>query len=140
MNKNYYEKELDLIDFRGVHSAHVLFGSNGATTKSMAVNHESARAIINKLVEVFCTGEPLPPPPKPDAVPALPVLNFRLGRDRNGNKVVRVFAPGERGFGIQTNGNLPNTHRDGITAATADEVRAYVRRHGTRRQRAVVGV
>lgn len=140
MSKNYYEKQLDLIDFRGVHSAHVLFGSDGATTKAMAVNHESARAIINKLVEVFCTGEPLPPPPKPDAVPALPVLNFVSGRDRNGNKIVRVFAPGERGFGIQTNGNLPNTHRDGITAATADEVRAYVRRHGTRRQRAVVGV
>ena len=140
MNKNYYEKELDLIDFRGEHSAHVLFGSDGAITKAMAVNHESARAIINKLVEVFCTGEPLPPPPKPDAVPALPVLNFVSGRDRNGNKIVRVFAPGERGFGIQTNGNLPNTHRDGITAATADEVRAYVRRRGTRRQRAVVGV
>ena len=140
MSKNYYEKQLDLIDFRGVHSAHVLFGSDGATTKAMAVNHESARAIINKLVEVFCTGEPLPPPPKPDAVPALPVLYFLLGRDRNGNKVLRVFAPGGRGFSIQTNGNLPDTDRNGITAATADEVRAYVRRHGTRRQRAIVGV
>ena len=140
MTKNYYENQLDLIDFRGVHSAHVLFGSDGATTKAMAVNHESARAIINKLVEVFCTGEPLPPPPpKPDAVPALPVLNFLLGRDRNGNKVLRV-CDRERGFSIQTNGNLPDTHRDGITAATADEVRAYVRSCGTRRQRTIVGV
>ena len=72
------------------------------------------------------------------AVPVQPVLNFLLGCDRNGNKVLRV-SDRERGFSIQTNGNLPDTHHNGVTAATRDEVLAYVRRYGTRRQRTIVG-
>ena len=38
---------------------------------------------------------------------------LKLGRDRNGNKVLKispVHSP-KRGFSIETNGNLPKTHR-----------------------------
>ena len=38
------------------------------------------------------------------------------------------------------NGNLPQTHRDGICPATAGEVNAYVREFGTARQRELLGV
>lgn len=59
--------------------------------------------------------------------------------DRNGNSIVRVTVPGYRSFTIQTNGNLPETHRNGICPATGGEVRAYVREFGTARQRELIG-
>lgn len=65
---------------------------------------------------------------------------YTIDRDRNGNRIVRVTVPGNRPFTIQTNGNLPQTHRDGICPATAGEVNAYVRELGTVRQRELLGV
>lgn len=58
--------------------------------------------------------------------------------DRNGNSIVRITIPGARSFSVQTNGNLPETHRDGICPATEGEVRAYVRQFGTARQRGLI--
>jgi hypothetical protein len=61
-------------------------------------------------------------------------------RDRNGNRIVRVTIPGARPFTIQTNGDLPETHRNGICPETAGEVNAYVRQFGTARQRELLGL
>lgn len=65
---------------------------------------------------------------------------YKIGIDRNGNKVCRVAMEGERGFSIQTNGNLERTHRDGVGPWTAGEASAYVRAYGTPRQRELLGV
>jgi hypothetical protein len=65
---------------------------------------------------------------------------YTTDRDRNGNRVCRVTIPGARPFTIQTNGNLPETNRNGICPATAGEVGAYVRDFGTVRQRELLGL
>lgn len=65
---------------------------------------------------------------------------YTIDRDRNGNRIVRVTVPNNRPFAIQTNGNLPETYRNGICPATAGEVNAYVREFGTVRQRELLGV
>ena len=64
---------------------------------------------------------------------------LRIDRTREGNRVLRVGVEGGRGFAIQTNGNLPRTHRDGIGPWTLGELADWVQRHGTERQRAVLG-
>lgn len=70
--------------------------------------------------------------------------------DRNGNKIAQ-FKPlnGERGFSIQTNGNLPSLH--GLTAdqvsqlslpeirRAGNEILRYIGRYGTERQNRLVG-
>ena len=66
-------------------------------------------------------------------------VSYRTGRDRNGNKIVHCSSR-EGGFAIQTNGNLPRTHRDGVTVETDAEVRAYVAAHGSERQKRILGI
>lgn len=61
-----------------------------------------------------------------------------IARDRNGNRILRVEGATGRGFSIQTNGNLPRTHRDGVGPWTPSEVRAWVDAYGTPRQREMV--
>lgn len=63
---------------------------------------------------------------------------IELTRDRNGHRVLRVGFKGARGFRIETNGNLPRTHRDGVGPWTLPEVRAWVASYGTPRQREMV--
>lgn len=55
--------------------------------------------------------------------------------DKNGNKFL-TFSPrvGGRGFSVQTNGNLPLTHRNGINADTRQELLNHICTHGTKRQ------
>lgn len=67
------------------------------------------------------------------------MTTYKIGRDRNGNKVVRVKFTGMRGFSIQTNGNLPRTHRDDIGPWTHCEAANYLLEHGTCRQLQIVG-
>lgn len=64
-------------------------------------------------------------------------ITYSIGHDRNGNKVCRVKIGDSRAFSIQTNGNLPQTHRIGVTQAP-DEVAAYVASYGTAFQRAAI--
>lgn len=64
--------------------------------------------------------------------------SLRIGRTRDGNRVLRVGVEGGRGFSVQTLGNLPRTHRDGVGPWTFPEVRAWVSEYGTPRQREVV--
>lgn len=138
--RNYYEIQLAKIDFTRAHSAQVIFGSEGVSTKAMAVNAESAAAIIAKLVEVFMF-----PAVRPEAKAApAPVerahhMNYKMGRDKNGNKILHCSSV-EGGFSIQTNGNLPQTHRDGVTTGTDAEVCAYVQRHGNARRKRILGL
>jgi hypothetical protein len=54
--------------------------------------------------------------------------------DINGNKILQVRFNLSRGFSVQTNGNLPMTHRDGVGFWTATELQDYVLRYGTKRQ------
>ena len=143
---DYYRKQLDLINFSGPQSAHVIFGSDGTATKALAVNAESAAVIIQKLVEVFI----YPGMPKPEsAAPAAlasdpregrPYVSFENFMDRNGNKCLRVKS--SRGsFSVQTNNrHLRNTLRDGITWQTYGEIFAWVQCYGTERQRHIMGV
>jgi hypothetical protein len=63
-----------------------------------------------------------------------------IGRDTNGNRTLRISPARGRGFSIQTLGNLPETHRDGITDRTGAEVLAHVTEHGTDTQRAALGI
>lgn len=62
-----------------------------------------------------------------------------LGRDRNGNRVLLVRRGPGRGFSIQTNGNLPRTHRDGVGPWTLPEVRAWVVACGSEKQGEAMG-
>ncbi len=63
---------------------------------------------------------------------------FTISRDRNGNRICRVKPGSALGFSIQTLGNLPATHRNGICDQTAREVAEYVRNVGTPMQRAAI--
>jgi hypothetical protein len=60
---------------------------------------------------------------------------LKIGRNRNGLKVLRISFPGTgiRGFSIQTNGNLPVTHT--TNTPRISEVASYLAEHGTKRQR-----
>lgn len=69
-------------------------------------------------------------------------IEMRLARDPNGNKIVRLSFPSicgksAKGFAIQTNGNLPNSHRG--DRPDRQEVLAWVRVYGTLRQKAIIG-
>jgi hypothetical protein len=65
-------------------------------------------------------------------------IHYKTAKDKNGNKVVRITPDTGRGFSIQTLGNLPTTHRDGVVALTAEEVKAHVVKYGTARQKRII--
>ena len=67
------------------------------------------------------------------------MTTYKIGTDRNGKRIVKVQFQGERGFSIQTNQNLPDTHRNGVTYITDNEVSDYVKHYGTKRQREMMG-
>lgn len=60
---------------------------------------------------------------------------YQIARDINGNKVCRIRVYGCRAFTIQTNGNMPKTHRDGVGPWTSGEALSYAREFGTAKQR-----
>jgi hypothetical protein len=64
--------------------------------------------------------------------------HYKTAKDVNGNKVVRITPGFTRGFSIQTIGNLPITHRDGVGAWTAGEVEAHVLAYGTAHQKNII--
>lgn len=69
-----------------------------------------------------------------------------FGKDTNGNSVVKLTFPNQRGFSIQTNGNLPATHGilmygkklDELTQPEIDlielESAYYIKNHGSKKQ------
>lgn len=50
---NYYEEQLNKIDFKGEYPATVKFSSEKDSAKWLSINKESAEAIINKLKKEF---------------------------------------------------------------------------------------
>lgn len=63
---------------------------------------------------------------------------MKISRDVNGNKTLKITNQdlnGDRGFSIQTLGNLPVTHQNGICGMTIIEVKLYIANHGTKSQR-----
>lgn len=63
--------------------------------------------------------------------------------DTNGNRVLAITShdlAGARGFSIQTLGNLPRTHRDGVGPWTEGEARQYLKHHGSPRQKELFGI
>ncbi|HCC08604.1 TPA: hypothetical protein DEP81_01325 [Candidatus Woesebacteria bacterium] len=69
-------------------------------------------------------------------------MQTRMAMDQNGNKIARLTFPSHcgkaaKGFSIQTNGNLPNTHR--TRKPDNVEILEWVKRYGTLRQKAIVG-
>lgn len=60
---------------------------------------------------------------------------MRISHDKNGNKTLLVKVEGQRGFSIQTLGNLPETHRYGVNPSTKGEVFSFIAEHGTKRQK-----
>ena len=73
-------------------------------------------------------------------------IKFKLARDINGNKIVKITREGFTGFSIQTLGNLPSTHRRGMkdkldaydNFVMLTEVSCYVASHGTTKQQALI--
>jgi hypothetical protein len=64
--------------------------------------------------------------------------HYKTKNNVNGNKFLRITPHTGRGFSIQTLGNLPTTHRDGVGAWTAGEVEAYVVKYGSARQKSII--
>lgn len=65
---------------------------------------------------------------------------MKLKQDINGNQILSISGAdlGDnrlRGFSVQTNGNLPVTHNNGITDTTTTELFDFISEHGTARQR-----
>lgn len=65
-------------------------------------------------------------------------IKMKLVKDRNGLRALRVTYPGRRAFNIQTNGNMPITHKDGVGVWTRKELVDYIENHGTRRQQGLL--
>jgi hypothetical protein len=62
-------------------------------------------------------------------------MKCTIGKTSNGLKTVKVtFDNDDKGFSIQTNGNLPETHRNGVCETTIKEVIGYVFNNGTESQ------
>lgn len=71
---------------------------------------------------------------------------IRPSKDSNGNTTVHVsFAEATRGFSVQTNGNMPRTHRNitwdcEFNKHTAEnELNEYIKQFGTNRQKELLG-
>ena len=68
---------------------------------------------------------------------------MKIKFDTNGNRCLVYESSdlaGARGFSIQTLGNLPETHRNGIGPYTDGEARTYLAKYGTARQKELFGV
>lgn len=63
---------------------------------------------------------------------------MKIGKDLNGNKTVKITVPWAKGFSIQTNGNLPITHR--TNTPHYNEIAQHVAMYGTNHQKNVMAV
>lgn len=72
-------------------------------------------------------------------------MNITKGKDRNGNTLAKIKGDCGRTFSIQTNGNLPEIHREFVwngldISHNESEVKGFVRKHGTARQKEICGI
>lgn len=66
---------------------------------------------------------------------------MKISKDKNGNKVLQITGAElglKRGFSIQTNGNLPYAHKNGLSCELTAKAEAfnYIAEHGTAAQKA----
>ena len=72
-------------------------------------------------------------------------MNLNLSKDANGNKTLKVsFVDTDfYGFSIQTNGNLPETHRmtkhDFNHSIAENELNGFVKQYGSDREKDLLG-
>lgn len=74
-------------------------------------------------------------------------MKIKIAMDGNGNKIAKFMPINGRGFGVQTNGNLPKIHRlevgEDITAKSSIglwiEFIDYVKEFGTAQQKRFFG-
>lgn len=66
------------------------------------------------------------------------MIKYKMGKDSNGNSIVTISKPGsrEKGFSIQTNGNLPITHE--TREPQHIEISNYIEQYGTEYQKRFV--
>ena len=64
-------------------------------------------------------------------------LEIRL--DLNGNKTLRISTT-KGTLKVQTNGNLPGVHKNGLTWATFDELQQYYRSYGSDRAKEILEI
>ena len=62
-------------------------------------------------------------------------ITVEISRDTNGNKIVKIIVPWGKSFSIQTDGNLPFTHR--TNEPCYKEIVQYVQDYGTNYQKSV---
>lgn len=80
-------------------------------------------------------------------------MNLKLSRDVNGNKTLKYSPYTARGFSVQTNGNLPGVHAmdtetfnkptkadRALYHKAMDELRMYIKDHGTDHQKRALGL
>ena len=67
------------------------------------------------------------------------IQEIKTGRDINGNKIAKIKTVGGS-FSIQTLGNMPRTHNEGVYTWSAKEVNTYVKEFGTKRQKALCDI
>ena len=69
---------------------------------------------------------------------------LEIRKDRNGNKILYYSNGYYRGFSVQTNGNLPETHKmnkEDFSPLTAQkELNEYVEKYGTEREKGLLGI
>jgi len=69
---------------------------------------------------------------------------LKLSRDTNGNKTLKYSPSSGNGFSVQTNGNLLLTHAmytdDFNHHVAMDELRMYIKQHGTTKQKLSLGL
>ena len=71
-----------------------------------------------------------------------------IKKDNNGNKIISLTKKGSRGFSIQTNGNLPETHKMEMGKkfnlashlVVCWEVMTYIKSHGTDKQKSFLSL
>lgn len=59
-----------------------------------------------------------------------------FGHDANGNRKVSIKVGCHRAFSVQTAGNLPISHREGVL--NVDELRDYIDEFGTKNQKEIM--
>lgn len=72
------------------------------------------------------------------------MIKIKRSKDSNGNTLAKIKVGNERAFSIQTNGNLPQIHREFSqgweNSYNSKEVREYVSKHGTKHQKKILGI
>ncbi len=63
---------------------------------------------------------------------------MKIGKNSKGERILRVTHQWYRGFSIKTKGNLPKTHKDGLTGLSIWEMEDYIEERGTAWQKFVV--